>query len=202
MRVAVREVRVQPDDLEELLDAFLLLLARGEVVHLDRLADDVANRHPRIQARVRVLEDHLHLATHPAKLLATERRELGPGEAHGSRRRLVELQDRAAGRRLAAAGFPDEAERLALFDEERDAVDGAHGADLALEEDALREREVHHEVLDLDERLAVGARDVPRVRRPRHGLHGHLVTPSPPEERARRPRARGWPPAGARPAAA
>ena len=40
-------------------------------------------------------------------------------------------------RRLAAAGLADQAERLALADVEADAVDRAHGADLALEDRAL-----------------------------------------------------------------
>ena len=62
--------------------------------------------------------------------------------------RLVELQDRAAGRGLAAAGLADETEGLALLDLEGDAVDGLDGADLALEDDALGQREVHHQVVD------------------------------------------------------
>ena len=41
-----------------------------------------------------------------------------------------------------------------LLDGEGDAVDGLHRADLALEDDAAREREVHHEVIDLEQRLA------------------------------------------------
>jgi len=40
-----------------------------------------------------------------------------------SRRRLDQTQDAAAGRGLAAARFPDQAERLALLDRERDAID-------------------------------------------------------------------------------
>ena len=68
--------------------------------------------------------------------------------------RLVELQDRAAGRGLAAAGLADQAERLALLDLEGDAVDGLDRADLALEDDALGEREVHDQVVDFQEGVA------------------------------------------------
>ena len=59
-----------------------------------------------------------------------------------------------AGRRLAAAGLADEAERLAALDVERDAVDGVHGADLLAEDHARGEREVLDEVADLEQRLA------------------------------------------------
>ena len=158
VRVAVREVRVETDDLQELLHPLGLRLALREVMDLERLADDVADGHARVQRRVRVLEDHLHPAAHLAHLLAAELRELDAVELHLTGRRLVELEDGASGRGLAAAGLADEAERLALLDEEVDAVDRAHGADLALEDDPLRQREVHLERGDL-EQVATAARD-------------------------------------------
>jgi hypothetical protein len=102
VRIAVREVRVEADDLQQLLHALGLRAALREVMHLERLADDVADGHARVERRVRVLEDHLHPAPHAAHLLATEGRELGAIELHRTRRRLVELEDRAAGRGLAA----------------------------------------------------------------------------------------------------
>src|SRR5258708_39663688 len=107
-------------------------------MHLERLTDDVSDRHARVQRRVRVLEDHLHPAAHLAHLLAAELRVLDAVELHLAGGRLVELEDRAAGRGLTAAGLADEAERLALLDEEVDPVDGARSADRALDDDALR----------------------------------------------------------------
>ena len=49
---------------------------------------------------------------------------------------------------------PTMPERLAAQHVEGDAVDGVHRADLALEDDPAREREVLDEVADLDQRLA------------------------------------------------
>ena len=46
-------------------------------------------------------------------------------------RRLDQAQDAAAGGRFAAAGFADQAERLAGADLEADVVDGVHPIDLA-----------------------------------------------------------------------
>jgi hypothetical protein len=61
VRVAVHRVRPHPDLLEQLDDARLLVGPRlGELVDADRLADDLAHRHPRVEAGVRVLEDDLH----------------------------------------------------------------------------------------------------------------------------------------------
>src|SRR5260221_275814 len=178
VRIAVREVWVETDDLQELLHALGLRLAAREVMHLERLADDVADGHAWVQRRVRVLEDHLHPAAHLPHRLAAELREFDAVELHFAGRRLVELEDRAAGRRLPATRLADEAEGLALLDEEVDAVDGAHRADLALEDDPLRQREVHLERLHVEQVLAA----VERRRRAAAldeliGLHGHVALP-------------------------
>src|ERR1700716_728842 len=121
---------------------------------LERFADDVADGHTRIQRGVRVLEDHLHAAAHLPHVFATKLRELDAVELHLTRSRLVQLEDRAAGRRLAASGLAHEAERLALLDEEIDPIDRAYRADLALEDDPLRKREVHLQRFDVEEVLA------------------------------------------------
>jgi hypothetical protein len=52
----------QPDDLEEPVDGGLPLLGRPDTVHDQPLADDLADRHPRVEGAVRVLEDDLHVA--------------------------------------------------------------------------------------------------------------------------------------------
>jgi hypothetical protein len=58
---------------------------------------------------------------------------------------VEQAHDRAAGRRLAAAGLADEPEGLPGLDREADPVDGLHRADLALEQPAA-DREVLDEV--------------------------------------------------------
>jgi hypothetical protein len=153
-------------------------------MHLEGLTDDVAHGHARIERCVGVLEDHLHPAAHLAHLLAAERRELGAVELHRPRGRLVKLEDRASGRRLAAARLAHETQRLALLHEEVDAVHRAHRADLALEDDPLREREVHLERRHGQEVPAAVRRrgradslDELVLRRRDVGRHGHLVTP-------------------------
>ena len=57
-------------------------------------------------------------------------------------------------RRLAAARLPDQAERLTGIHLEVHAVDRVDVADLVLDQDAARDREVLLDPLDLDERLA------------------------------------------------
>ena len=82
---------------------------------LQRLGDDVAGAQTRIERRVGVLEDHLHLRGDAARMAARRSASRCP------RRRSMTLppvgstepQDQLANGRLAAAGLADEAERLA-----------------------------------------------------------------------------------------
>ena len=63
VRVAVVVLRVQADRVHQLLHrALALALALLQPVDRERLGDDRADRLARVQRRVRVLEDHLHLA--------------------------------------------------------------------------------------------------------------------------------------------
>ena len=60
--VAVVVLGVEADDLEQLPDPVEDLVLGDHLVHPQRGADDRADRVPRVQRGVRVLEDHLDLA--------------------------------------------------------------------------------------------------------------------------------------------
>ena len=60
-----------------------------------------------------ILEDDLHVAAERAQRRAVERRHVRALEPDLARGRLDQPQDAAAGGRLAAAGFADQAQRLA-----------------------------------------------------------------------------------------
>ena len=157
VREAVVVLRVQPDDLEQLLDALLDLRLGAHLVHLERLGDDEADALARVQRRVRVLEDHHHLAPVRTHLGAGQARDVAAVEDDPAGRRIEEAHDAARHRRLAAAGLADDAERLALADREGDAVDGLHRGDLLLEDDSARDGEVLLQVLDDEELVAAHA---------------------------------------------
>ena len=74
----------------------------------------------RVEARVRVLEDHLHApAQLPALGRAARVRAMSmPSKMIGAARRRVEPDDQARDRGLAAAGLADERQRLAAADRE------------------------------------------------------------------------------------
>ena len=133
VRVAPHVVGAEADGLEQFDDA-LLELAPGlrEPVDDQRLADDRADRHARIERGVGVLEDDLHVARQRPqlgrRLSASDVAALEPDLA---RSRLDQAQDAAAGRRLAAARLADQAQRLAGSNLEADPVDRMHLLDAA-----------------------------------------------------------------------
>src|SRR3989449_5216330 len=108
VRVPTQVVGRQADGVEELDDAlFPQLPRRGELVNHEGLADDRPDRHSRIERRVRVLEDDLHLLAERAQRALVERRDVLCPEPDLARGRLDEPEDRAARGGLAAARLPD-----------------------------------------------------------------------------------------------
>ena len=80
-----------------------LALPRDHLEVDERLGDDVAHRHARIERRVRILEDHLQLLALLTQLLAAQLGDVDSVEDHLAGRRGDELGDHPAEGRLAAA---------------------------------------------------------------------------------------------------
>ena len=107
-----------------------------------------------------------------AQLGLAEMRDVAAVEPDAAAGRLDQPQHAARHRRFAAAGFADQAERLADAEREADAVDRMHGADLPAQH-AAAHRIMLDEVGDLEQ----GARSrscrlrqfPPRASRPRDG---------------------------------
>src|ERR1700682_386016 len=117
-------------------------------MHPKRLADLAADGQHRIQARHRLLKDHLNVvAADGAHLALGELQQILSLEADGARdlaRRLGdEPHQRHRGDRLAAAGFTNNGQGLAFVDMEGDAVDGAV--------DTLRGTEMGLQILDFEQ---------------------------------------------------
>ncbi len=185
VRVAAHVLGAQPHPAEQLGDAILQLPAGGDLVDPQRIGDDLEDGHARVQRRVGILEDHADVAPVRLEIAEVELRQVDRPAvplviedlpAGG----VVGADDRAPGGRLAAARLADQAEGLALADEEVDPVHGLDMADRAAQE-ALLDREVHLEVLDLQQHLirlapvgvpvGAGGRRPPRLRR--HALLLH-----------------------------
>ena len=92
-------------------------------------------RHPRVERRVRVLEDDLQLAAQSRAVCRARAASTSwPSNRTDPDVGSMQPQDAAPGRRLAAARLPDQAERLGPADREADARHGLHLADRRAEQ--------------------------------------------------------------------
>src|SRR5437667_5377865 len=138
VRVFLGALAVDPDELEELPDAFHRRLLVHLVVDDDRLRDLVPDPLHRVQRVHRALEDDRDvLPSDPAQLAFRDFRKVIPNvfdrPVDDLAVRWQEAHDRQGGRRLAAAALPRESEALALTQGEVDAVDGPNGPFVRLE---------------------------------------------------------------------
>src|SRR5262249_27719238 len=141
----------ETDQFEQALHSRPHVLSRGLLVGLDRLRDDVTDPHARTQRAERILEYDLHPAPVIHQLLAVELREVPALELDGATGRFLRGQDELRSGRLAAAGLPDEAKRLAARDGEADAVHGLDPAPRPAEQ-GVSNCEVLLEVSDFEQR--------------------------------------------------
>src|SRR5687767_2814104 len=81
VRIAARVLAAEADGLEERLHADLRLLRAHPAVNRVWLRDDLLHRLTRIERRVGVLEDHLHLPPHRSQPTLREPRDVAPLEA-------------------------------------------------------------------------------------------------------------------------
>jgi hypothetical protein len=76
MRIAIERLRTHPDAGQQLHDPRFLLTPARQPMNLDPFADDRPHPHPRIQRRVRILKDQLHLPAKLPQFGTAERREV------------------------------------------------------------------------------------------------------------------------------
>ena len=123
LRIAGHVVRAQADGLQQLDDAlFELLPGFGQPVNDQRLADDRADIHARIERSIRVLKDDLDVAAQQAKFIGPQRPNILAFKMDLARGRFDQAKHAASGGRFAAAGFADQTKRFAAVDMKIDAV--------------------------------------------------------------------------------
>jgi len=128
MRQTRRHVRRQPDLVQEIGHAVARLARPGKTMDDDRLGDGFAGALARIEAGERILKHHLNALANLAQGFGIERADILPLKKHAPFAWFDQPQDRAAGRRFAAARLADEGQRLAGAERERDVLDRMHAA--------------------------------------------------------------------------
>ena len=149
MRITVGEGRRIESHLAQQIVRARPCFHRRNAVHLRAKCNRVFDGEARIERGVAVLKHHLHPAAQlPQRQIAAE---LFAVEHDRAGIRLDQADHQPRRRRLAAAGFADDAEHLALVDREAHVIDRAHHA--APPEQAAAELEVLAQCAHLEQRL-------------------------------------------------
>ena len=126
MRIAQRGRARKANEVEQFVDPLRALLPPADPVDREGFGDDLADAHPRIERAEGILEDDLQVPAAGPQRGSAQRREvltvvdgLARPWARSSR------SSKSPGGRLSAAGFADEAKRLAPSDREVHSVDSS-----------------------------------------------------------------------------
>jgi hypothetical protein len=122
VRIAVAQLRAQANGVEDRGNGRVERASFRDSMQAHGLADDVADRHPRIERRIRILKDHVQLAPERAHPPAREVGHVGAVHDDAPLRRFGQAHHAIRDGRLAAAGLADETEDLATAERERHAV--------------------------------------------------------------------------------
>jgi hypothetical protein len=118
VRVASGSRRGKADQIEQLVDACAAISVRCDVEDVKRVGKLRADPSPRVQRRVRVLEDHLEADQSARPGAPRERCHVTALEQHGSGAGPHEPDGSAGEARLAAPGLAHEPDDLAALDGE------------------------------------------------------------------------------------
>src|SRR5262249_54927152 len=102
MRIPLGEGWAEPDHLQQLADQAPAPCRVLPAVDFERLGDDAAHAHARIERAERILEDDLHALPCLPQLVGSERHEVPPLEAHMARGGFDEAKDQSTPGRLTA----------------------------------------------------------------------------------------------------
>ena len=120
VRITVGIFGIKADLLQQIGDSFFLICFSSYSVNFQWFGNDRPNGHSRIQARVWVLKYDLHLAPQTTHFLRRQTYDLFPFKNDVAARRLDQPQQTATDRRLPAARFSDQSQRLAHAHREAD----------------------------------------------------------------------------------
>src|SRR3954468_1765642 len=107
---------IESDEREQFANARAASSAIAQTMDAQWLLDDLACAHTRVQRRVRILKDDLHVPARPTQTAARKRKHVLAAKSNGAGGRINQPQETASGGRLAAAGFADQTKRFAGLD--------------------------------------------------------------------------------------
>ena len=149
MAVTFHVIGIEADLCQQPCHALAALGLVADAVNHQRFCNDVADLHARIQRRIWILKDDLHLVSQFAQLALAHCGNVASLKFNVTTRWFDEPQQAAAGSRFTTSGLAHQTESLAARDIERHAVDGAPNVVATLD------GKVFDDVADADERIVV-----------------------------------------------
>jgi hypothetical protein len=150
MRITSCMGGLETDQLQHLGNPNMTFILRRHSMDPQALGDRLTDRAPRIEGAVGILEDHLHLAPNPEKVLSVEVSDIGAVEIDRSRGRLQQPHQHPTKRGLTTPRFTDKAQSLTSIDVEVDIRNCPNPA-LGSLKNAAANGEIFGESFDLDE---------------------------------------------------
>lgn len=161
MGVTIRQHPRQTADIEQLPQSIAHCHPFGlNTVNGQRLGDDVADFHARIERAVGVLENRLHSSAKLLGGLFIEAMHVFAAESNLTVGGCLQLKNATTNRSFAATGLPHQTQRLALANGQAHAVDRFYLSDGAFEDDPLGYGKVFLEIRDLEKYIVSVARKV------------------------------------------
>ncbi len=150
VRVFSQVVGAQPDLLQHLHGACMLLGAAACAQGLQRFGDDALDALARVERSVGVLEHHLEIAARLAQFGGGQPVQIAAQQMHRSRGGSVQGHDQARQRRFARARFAHDPQTAAAVHRKAHAIERLHLARGA-KEMLTRQRVRTHQVLHLEQ---------------------------------------------------
>jgi hypothetical protein len=122
MREAVDKVRIQANQAHQLFNAIIEFFTCSHTKRDKRFGNDIANSHTRVEAGIRVLEDHLDFFAHQTHWFFFETHQVNIPKVDMTGSGLVELHDCPACRGFPTARFPYQTQGFAFLDVKRDTI--------------------------------------------------------------------------------
>src|SRR5690554_4360397 len=127
MRIAVDVLRVKANQVKQVTNFFrALIFTPGQMVNVNRLTDNIANSHSRVQRGVGILKNHLHLPAVPEPQFSGSLGQISSLIYNRPGGRTIEADHGSADRGLTATAFPYQAEGFSGFNGEGNPVNRLH----------------------------------------------------------------------------
>ena len=154
-----------------------LVLVALVTKRVQRLLDDLFDRHARVQRAHRILEHHLQVAAGLLTRRVVEFRGILTAQHNAAAGSGIQVHDLQQGGGLAGAGLAHDSHALTGAKVEGDVLDRMHSAHAALHQRTLGQRELLVQVLHFQGHLALLARNVRQrvLRKHRGGVEGAAV---------------------------